>query len=104
MCAGLGDWAVLVAQWAPPRQTLELIDMRHDIPLVEESASVLRPQLPEGRLTSSVPVRRTTEKDDNMDTTIRKAVIPAAGMGSRLLPLTKAIPKEMLPVGDRPVI
>jgi UTP--glucose-1-phosphate uridylyltransferase len=78
--------------------------MRHDISLVEESASVLRPQLPGGRLTSSVPVRRTTEKDDNMDTTIRKAVIPAAGMGSRLLPLTKAIPKEMLPVGDRPVI
>jgi UTP--glucose-1-phosphate uridylyltransferase len=36
--------------------------------------------------------------------TIHKAVIPAAGIGSRLLPLTKAIPKEMLPVGDRPVI
>ncbi|WP_280235316.1 UTP--glucose-1-phosphate uridylyltransferase [Nocardia cyriacigeorgica] len=35
---------------------------------------------------------------------IRKAVIPAAGIGSRLLPLTKAIPKEMLPVGDKPVI
>lgn len=35
---------------------------------------------------------------------IRRAVIPAAGIGSRLLPLTKAIPKEMLPVGDRPVI
>ncbi len=34
----------------------------------------------------------------------RKAVIPAAGLGSRLLPLTKAIPKEMLPVGDKPVI
>jgi UTP--glucose-1-phosphate uridylyltransferase len=36
--------------------------------------------------------------------TIRRAVIPAAGLGSRLLPLTKAIPKEMLPVGDKPVI
>ncbi|MFD8148143.1 UTP--glucose-1-phosphate uridylyltransferase [Streptomyces sp. NPDC059708] len=36
--------------------------------------------------------------------TIRRAVIPAAGLGSRLLPLTKATPKEMLPVGDRPVI
>ncbi len=35
---------------------------------------------------------------------VRKAVIPAAGLGSRLLPLTKAIPKEMLPVGDKPVI
>lgn len=39
-----------------------------------------------------------------MTTTIRRAVIPAAGLGSRLLPLTKAIPKEMLPVGDKPVI
>ncbi|MGW4476780.1 UTP--glucose-1-phosphate uridylyltransferase [Nonomuraea sp. NPDC004354] len=39
-----------------------------------------------------------------MPSTIRKAVIPAAGLGSRLLPLTKAIPKEMLPVGDKPVI
>ncbi|PZG09161.1 UTP--glucose-1-phosphate uridylyltransferase [Nonomuraea aridisoli] len=36
--------------------------------------------------------------------TIRKAVIPAAGLGSRLLPLTKALPKEMLPIGDKPVI
>jgi UTP--glucose-1-phosphate uridylyltransferase len=39
-----------------------------------------------------------------MSSPIRRAVIPAAGLGSRLLPLTKAIPKEMLPVGDKPVI
>jgi UTP--glucose-1-phosphate uridylyltransferase len=39
-----------------------------------------------------------------MTSTITKAIIPAAGIGSRLLPLTKAIPKEMLPVGDKPVI
>ncbi len=39
-----------------------------------------------------------------MSSTIRRAVIPAAGLGSRLLPLTKAIPKEMLPIGDKPVI
>jgi len=35
---------------------------------------------------------------------IRKAVIPAAGMGTRFLPATKAQPKEMLPVVDKPVI
>ena len=35
---------------------------------------------------------------------IRKAVIPAAGFGTRLLPATKAQPKEMLPVVDKPVI
>jgi UTP--glucose-1-phosphate uridylyltransferase len=39
-----------------------------------------------------------------LSSTIRRAVIPAAGLGSRLLPLTKAIPKEMLPIGDKPVI
>mgnify|MGYP000545471757 CR=1 FL=1 len=35
---------------------------------------------------------------------VRKAVIPAAGFGTRFLPATKAIPKEMLPVVDKPVI
>ncbi len=35
---------------------------------------------------------------------IRKAVIPAAGMGTRLLPATKALPKELLPLIDVPVI
>lgn len=35
---------------------------------------------------------------------VRKAVIPAAGLGTRMLPATKAIPKEMLPVLDRPAI
>jgi len=35
---------------------------------------------------------------------IRKAVIPAAGMGTRFLPATKAMPKEMLPVVDTPTI
>ncbi|WP_432245245.1 UTP--glucose-1-phosphate uridylyltransferase GalU [Arthrobacter sp. G.S.26] len=36
--------------------------------------------------------------------TITKAVIPAAGLGTRFLPATKAMPKEMLPVVDRPAI
>lgn len=35
---------------------------------------------------------------------IRKAVIPAAGLGTRLLPITKSMPKEMLPIVDKPVI
>jgi UTP--glucose-1-phosphate uridylyltransferase len=35
---------------------------------------------------------------------IRKAVIPAAGFGTRFLPISKAVPKEMLPVVDKPVI
>ncbi len=35
---------------------------------------------------------------------VRKAVLPAAGFGTRFLPATKAIPKEMLPLVDRPII
>ncbi len=35
---------------------------------------------------------------------VRKAVLPVAGLGTRVLPATKAIPKEMLPVFDRPAI
>ena len=36
--------------------------------------------------------------------TIRKAIIPAAGMGTRMLPIAHAVPKEMLPIVDRPSI
>ncbi|MFJ8064771.1 UTP--glucose-1-phosphate uridylyltransferase GalU [Psychrobacillus sp. NPDC096426] len=35
---------------------------------------------------------------------VRKAIIPAAGLGTRFLPATKAMPKEMLPIVDRPTI
>ena len=37
-------------------------------------------------------------------TRIRKAIFPVAGLGTRFLPATKAMPKEMLPVVDRPLI
>jgi UTP--glucose-1-phosphate uridylyltransferase len=40
----------------------------------------------------------------NHDESIRKAVIPAAGFGTRFLPATKSQPKEMLPIVDTPVI
>jgi UTP--glucose-1-phosphate uridylyltransferase len=39
-----------------------------------------------------------------MTSSVRKAVIPAAGLGTRFLPATKAQPKEMLPVVDKPAI
>jgi hypothetical protein len=35
---------------------------------------------------------------------LRKAVFPVGGLGTRFLPATKALPKEMLPVVDRPLI
>jgi UDP-glucose pyrophosphorylase len=40
----------------------------------------------------------------NKDIKVRKAVIPVAGLGTRVLPASKAIPKEMMPVVDKPVI
>jgi len=39
-----------------------------------------------------------------MSTSITKVVFPVAGLGTRFLPATKAVPKEMLPVADRPLI
>ncbi|HCP00192.1 MAG TPA: UTP--glucose-1-phosphate uridylyltransferase, partial [Rhodospirillaceae bacterium] len=39
-----------------------------------------------------------------MTNRVRKAIFPVGGMGSRFLPATKAMPKEMLPVVDRPLI
>ncbi len=35
---------------------------------------------------------------------VKKAIIPAAGLGTRFLPATKAMPKEMLPIVDKPTI
>jgi len=35
---------------------------------------------------------------------VRKAIFPVAGLGTRFLPATKAIPKEMIPIGDKPLI
>ena len=35
---------------------------------------------------------------------VRSAVIPAAGMGTRFLPASKAVPKELMPIGDTPAL
>src|SRR5688500_16634415 len=43
-------------------------------------------------------------KEMRSRTVIRKAVFPAAGLGTRFLPATKAQPKEMLPLVDKPII
>src|SRR5688500_19773944 len=42
--------------------------------------------------------------DFHVKNVIRKAVFPAAGLGTRFLPATKAQPKEMLPLVDKPII
>ena len=35
---------------------------------------------------------------------VNKAVIPAAGLGTRFFPITKSVPKELLPILDKPVL
>lgn len=44
------------------------------------------------------------QSGDNMCNLIKKAIIPVAGLGTRLLPITKSIPKCMIPIVDKPVI
>ncbi len=43
-------------------------------------------------------------KDPVRRVQVRKAVIPAAGLGTRFLPITKSVPKELLPILDRPML
>jgi UTP--glucose-1-phosphate uridylyltransferase len=45
-----------------------------------------------------------TDRSESLSSIIRKAVFPAAGLGTRFLPATKAQPKEMLPLVDKPII
>jgi UTP--glucose-1-phosphate uridylyltransferase len=47
---------------------------------------------------------RRTNNDRRQNRLVRKAVFPAAGLGTRFLPATKAQPKEMLPLVDKPII
>src|SRR6267154_218611 len=49
------------------------------------------------------PERRTNSERRKIRT-VRKAIFPAAGLGTRFLPATKAQPKEMLPLVDKPII
>ena len=73
--------------------------------------------MPEARsrraLASGAPRRRPSEavvahptglEQLGGDPVIRKAVFPVAGLGTRMLPATKVLPKEMLPVVDKPII
>ena len=56
-------------------------------------------------LTRAAPgAARTEARNGTLSGALTKAVIPAAGLGTRFLPATKATPKEMLPVIDTPVI
>jgi UTP--glucose-1-phosphate uridylyltransferase len=47
---------------------------------------------------------RRANTDRRKKRIVRKAVFPAAGLGTRFLPATKAQPKEMLPLVDKPII
>src|SRR5271166_5559253 len=62
----------------------------------------LRPGTVSTLRTCKPPQRGTTL--ERMNAKVRKAVFPAAGLGTRFLPATKAQPKEMLPIVDKPII
>jgi UTP--glucose-1-phosphate uridylyltransferase len=47
---------------------------------------------------------KTGTEHEEMKDRVRKAVFPAAGLGTRFLPATKALPKEMLALVDKPLI
>ena len=51
-----------------------------------------------------VAFNSSKNETERMNQTVRKAVFPVAGLGTRFLPATKALPKEMLPIVDRPLI
>jgi UTP--glucose-1-phosphate uridylyltransferase len=53
---------------------------------------------------SYIAASRSCDRIEAMSSVIRKAVFPAAGLGTRFLPATKAQPKEMLPLVDKPII
>lgn len=57
-------------------------------------------------MTETLDSRASSEQStaDDLGPAVTKAVIPAAGLGTRFLPATKATPKEMLPVVDKPAI
>ena len=57
-----------------------------------------------GRGINAAPVIPLNEVDEAWPQRVRKAVFPVAGLGTRFLPATKAMPKEMLPVVDKPLI
>ena len=59
---------------------------------------------PFGACGKRAQVPHSSESAGDMVQPIRKAVFPVGGLGTRFLPATKALPKEMLPVVDKPLI
>jgi UTP--glucose-1-phosphate uridylyltransferase len=57
-----------------------------------------------GRSQPAIPYRHRQERHVSALKPLKKAVLPVAGLGTRFLPATKALAKEMLPVVDRPLI
>ncbi|HCH66377.1 MAG TPA: hypothetical protein DFR83_26475 [Deltaproteobacteria bacterium] len=84
---------------------------RHDYGLhpgaIEASTGPLSP--PQGHLPQASPdtgarMKPPAQREHNHASSVTTAVLPLAGRGTRLLPLTRAVPKELLPVGGRPMV
>ena len=94
------------ADHADPERVDELVKRgeprkpdRFDLPPPDGGAA---PVLPETEEPASSEQNRRV--DPAMNEPVRKAVFPVAGLGTRLLPATKTMPKEMLTIVDRPLI
>ena len=95
----------------PATSAGRLVDRRDQLTPVPDGAARLPVFLPallaEARSpwhTSAKIAAAERDGASGMVKPVRKAVLPVAGMGTRFLPATKAVPKELLPVLDRPLI
>ena len=94
------DAVVVVTEWDEYRRQLSPSTQHPSPPVRSSSTDATASMPPPGAQRAG---RTTAWVGRSMSASI-KAVIPAAGLGTRFLPATKAMPKEMLPVVDKPAI
>src|SRR5205085_8088652 len=88
----------------PGRRADEALDRAHGRPVRLAATDRGRGAGPARRNRPDARLQRNRTRDPPMTHRVRKAVFPVAGLGTRLLPATKTMPKEMVTIVDRPLI